>query len=1054
VALFPLDIRTELKLGAAWSDISPDVFQRDTKQISRGIRDQGSTADPASLTLTLNNKSGKYSVRNAESPLYGLIGRNTPVRLSVPVPAGGDSYLNLDGLAGNYLSTPDVAALDITGDLDVRIEMAPNWYGPENQIAMGKWTTGQSSWLVQLQNGIAYFRRTSTGNEDDAGTFYYGQILPQLPERAALRITLDVDNGAGGHTVNFYWATSLSATTWTQFGNPIVGPGITSVFAGTAPLRIGMEDPRPNVTVPRLPMVGRVYRAEVRSGINGTVVASPDFRALTDKTASFVDSSGRTWSTVGGAEIRRREDRFVGEISTWPLAWQPDESDIWSSVRAEGILRRLGQGQKALDSTLRRRIPSGNPVAYWPMEEASDATRAYSPIPGVQPAAVSGVEWAAVSDLPSSNPLPQLTAAGTLSAPIPATMPSGEWQVEFVYNADDKIPPYPGEEAPFIAFSSPNGAVRRWEIAMQRTRVHIRGYDAGGTALVGVYMGVGDDIFHGWTRMRLWAQDRGSSFHWALAFQDVGGDAGGLSGDVTGSCGRLSAITATWGALTEGWALGHLTVLPNAFTSFLNGSDDAYTGETAWERLVRLGAEESLSIGRIPGQLTPQRVGPQRPAKLVDLLEAVAESDGGWLTESPRRVGLTYRDRSSAYAQEPALTLSYIAPGLSPDLQPVDDDSEIRNDVTVTRDGGSSARVYEATGPLSVLSPPNGIGIYDEGVTLSLSDDTQPEPMAAWRLHLGTFDGARYPVITLTLHKPGAEVLLPQVLGLREGDVIRLTNLPKWLSHADVDLIVEGWSESLELYRWTIVFNCAPGGPWATARVNVVHEDFEDDNYTLPLANAGTLPWVRSAAHAHTGTYSMKSGAITNNQTSDLVMSLPTGATEVSFWYFTSSEAAGSGFVGDYLTVLADGTEVLRAQGATAWTKKTLSVAGMSTLVFRYRKDNSASSGEDAVYVDNIRLVYGTLPAAKVETDGSTLAAGVSKTATTLSVATPGALWTTNPIDLPIPLEVGGEVMSVTAISGTTSPQIFTVTRSVNGVSKTQAAGAKVRLARSAVAPL
>ncbi|ADE43462.1 gp38 [Streptomyces phage phiSASD1] len=1051
MALFPLDIRTELKLGATWMDISSDVLQRDVKNITRGVRDQGSTADPASLSLTLNNRSGKYSVRNAESPLYGLIGRNTQVRLSVPTT--GDSYLNLDGLAGNFASTPDVAALNITGDLDVRIEMAPNWYGAENQVVIGKWAPGQASWMVQVYNGTVIFRYTTTGTEPSP-TLAYTRPLPTLPERAALRVTLDVDDGSGNHVTTFYWAPTLAGP-WTPIGNPAPYAGTAPMFAGSAPLRIGLDDFRPNTTTPRLPMVGRVYRAEVRSGIDGTIVASPDFRGLADRTTSFTDSSGRSWSTVGGAEIRHREDRFVGEISTWPLKWTADASDIWTSVRAAGILHRLGQGTKDLDSTLRRRIPSGKPIAYWPMEDASDATRAYSPIPGVQPASVSGVEWAAAGDLPSSNPLPVLGQAGNLTAPIPGTMPSGEWQVEFVYNADDKAPPYPGEEAPFIAASSPNGAVRRWEISMQRTRVHIRGYNAGGTALVGIYMGAGDDIFHGWTRLRLYAKDQGDgTFIWRIAFQDVGGDAGGISGTVTGSCGRLSAVTANWGPLTEGWSIGHLTVLPVAGSGLMNGSDDAFSGESAWDRLARLGREEGLSIGRIPGQLPPQRVGPQRPAKLIDLLESVADSDGGWLTESPRRVGLTYRDRSSAYGQEPALTLSYIAPGLSDGLEPVDDDSAIRNDITVTRDGGSSARAYEASGPLSVLPPPNGIGIYDEGVTLSLSDDTQPEPIANWRLHLGTFDGARYPVVTVTLHKTGAEGLLPQVLGLREGDVIRLTNLPKWLSHADVDLIVMGWTESLELYRWTIEFNCLPGGPWDTAKVNVVHEDFEDDNYAIPLAAAGSLPWVRSTAHAHTGTSALKSGAITNNQTSDAVLSLPAGVTELSFWYFTNSENFGTGFTGDYLTVLADGVEVLRAQGSTPWTKKTLNVTGVSTIVFRYRKDNSAASGEDAVWIDNLRMVYGTYRAAKVQTDGSTLTAPVNATATSLTVASPAAPWTTNPIDLPIPITVDGEVMSVTAINVDTSPQIFTVTRSVNGVSKSHLAGASVTLARPAVAPL
>jgi hypothetical protein len=145
-----------------------------------------------------------------------------------------------------------------------------------------------------------------------------------------------------------------------------------------------------------------------------------------------------------------------------------------------------------------------------------------------------------------------------------------------------------------------------------------------------------------------------------------------------------------------------------------------------------------------------------------------------------------------------------------------------------------------AEGPLSVQSPPLGIGVYDEQVTLSLGDDTQPEPMANWLLHLGTYDGARYPTVTVMLHKPGAETLIPQILALRVGDMIRLTDLPAWLSHEDVDLIVEGYSETLDLYRWEITFNCSPGGPWDVAQVGSVKADTDGTVIATPAGTADT----------------------------------------------------------------------------------------------------------------------------------------------------------------------------------------------------------------------
>lgn len=86
----------------------------------------------------------------------------------------------------------------------------------------------------------------------------------------------------------------------------------------------------------------------------------------------------------------------------------------------------------------------------------------------------------------------------------------------------------------------------------------------------------------------------------------------------------------------------------------------------------------------------------------------------------------------------------------------------------------------------------------------------------------------------------------------------------------------------------------------------------------------------------------------------------------------------------------------------------------------------------------------------KVDTSGSTVTSDITSSATSMSVTSPNELWTTAAGDMPISITVGGEVMTVTAVSGASSPQTFTVTRAVNGVSKAQVAGTDVRLTRRA----
>jgi hypothetical protein len=807
----PLGLRVEIKAGQ-WTDITGDVYTRDAITHTRGIRSGSTTAEPASVPLTINNRDGRYSPRNPMSPYYGLIGRNTPVRLSLP---GGGRFLDLDGDPTNYASTPDTSALDITGDIDLRIELSASWYRPGVQMLLGKWgAAGTRSYLLRIEDGRLFFYFSLDGT----ATYTIARTLPTLPERAALRCTLDVDNGNGGWAVAHYWAPSL-VSPWEQFGKTYTYVGVPSapltLFSGPAPLAVGPSD----VPAGRLPFEGKAYRAEVRSGINGTVVANPDFTQRPVGAAPFTDSAGRTWSFSGTAAVADRRDLFVGEIASWPQKWKSSGADVWTPVQAAGILRRYGQGVKALDSTLRRRIPSGKPIAYWPMEEDQGATRAFSPIKGVTPAALTGVEFGALSTLPSSKPLPKISAGGTLSAIVPAHTDRGEWQMELVYNADDKPPPATELWKDLIGVST-TGAVRRWVVGMRGDSVRLYGFNQAGEDIVFRSMTAGADVFHGWVRLRLWARDNGTGgVEYRIDFQDVGGDAGGIGGTITGAAGRVTAVTGTWAEAMEGWGIGHLAVLPTAANSLYTGSDDGYAGETAWDRVRRLASEEATPVARIAGPLDTQRVGPQRPETLLALLQEAADADGGMLVESRDRLGILFRDRSSLYTQEPALVLDYAAGQIAADsLEPTDDDDATRNDVTVKRDGGSESRAVLEEGPLSVQAPPDGIGLYDESVTLNVDDDVQLEYIAPWRLHLGTYDGARYPSVTIRLHKHPE--LIDTVLGLREGDILRIVNLPPWVAYGPVDLLVTGLSETYLPRTWVATLTCEPGGPWMTAKTD------------------------------------------------------------------------------------------------------------------------------------------------------------------------------------------------------------------------------------------
>ncbi|MEU8264910.1 hypothetical protein AB0C02_30390 [Micromonospora sp. NPDC048999] len=75
------DLAVELYYGGAWRPAP--TYARDPVTITRGHGDEATEVSPSKLTGTVDNRSGNYNPRNASSPLYGLVGRNTPVRGTV-----------------------------------------------------------------------------------------------------------------------------------------------------------------------------------------------------------------------------------------------------------------------------------------------------------------------------------------------------------------------------------------------------------------------------------------------------------------------------------------------------------------------------------------------------------------------------------------------------------------------------------------------------------------------------------------------------------------------------------------------------------------------------------------------------------------------------------------------------------------------------------------------------------------------------------------------------------------------------------------------------------
>lgn len=103
------DLALELYYSGSWHDVATDdkVFADAPVTIRRGLGDEsGGWPRPATITARLDNASDKYRTSNPESPLYGLAGRNTPMRASV----GGTVRGIVEASSWSADQTPDFRA--------------------------------------------------------------------------------------------------------------------------------------------------------------------------------------------------------------------------------------------------------------------------------------------------------------------------------------------------------------------------------------------------------------------------------------------------------------------------------------------------------------------------------------------------------------------------------------------------------------------------------------------------------------------------------------------------------------------------------------------------------------------------------------------------------------------------------------------------------------------------------------------------------------------------------------------------------------------------------
>lgn len=811
-----LDTRVELLLGGTWTDVGSGsrVYERDQVTITRGHPDEASAVNPSLARLTVNNRDGRFSPKNPNGLYYGLIGRNTPLRISVPE---GSTFLRLEDDATGYVSCPDKPALDITGDMEIQVDLQLSGY-TWSDIASKDSTSVTGSWTLGIiDDGTLRFYWNNPG-----GGTVVNSTAPLPLGRIAVKVTLAAASG----TVTFYTAPTISGS-WTQLGAAVV-TGATSVITSTVPLRVGANAEltalgmASSTQSARHGMTGKVFAFKLLNGIGGTTVASPTFAGLPAGTAPFADAQANIWSFSGPAQISDRKYKHHGEVSAWPQRWDVTGADVYAPIEASGLLRRLGMGGSAgapLNSALYRAYVrltgSTAPIAYWPCEDAASSTRLASAL-GALPMSIQGTaNLASDSSFLCSQNLPVVNNS-VWTGVVPAAATAAN-VLRFLVKVPSSSPPADGA---VLARLYTYGTVTRTDLIYRLAGgLQLKGYDHTGNTLfdTGAFaFGILDKLL----RASVELQQVGGNVQYSITTVAPGANTGGnVTGTVAGSIGAAYQVWIGPDANLSQVVIGHVTVQA-AWDSLFNIASalNAWQGETAGLRFARLCAEEGVPSRVYGHPADSTAMGPQRPLKLTDLLQECEDADKGLITDPRQTLALGYRTRASMYNQAAAVTLNYTAAHLSPPIEPTEDDRFTANDVTATRTyGGSSSRQILTSGSMSTQAPPTGVGPYPSAASVNLNLDTQLDDAAGWLVHLGTVDEPRYPSLAVNLARSELAALFYALQDLDVGDRLAVINTPSWLPPDGISQIVRGISEVCYGYTYTIAWVCAPESAYRVA---------------------------------------------------------------------------------------------------------------------------------------------------------------------------------------------------------------------------------------------
>lgn len=789
-------------------DISSYVRYSQPITYTYGRSDEGNQVDASTLSLTVDNRDGRFSSRNPNSPYYGSLGLNTPITLSTSCASDSFTRTASPGLGGSWTSGSSYSSVGTNGQSAL--------------TAAGL----ASSATYDFGNAFhADVRLTVWPTVVATGaSLIYGIILRSTDTSNRLLLTCEFATGglvdAKIRTVEGGVFTILSSTTgiasysasdkFRMRAQSDGGSLRLKVWKPANPLLPDADEPTGwTVTATNGSLIGNqlgIYMWRVAGNTNAGTV-----------TFAFDDFAAEALE-------------FSGTISQLPPRWDVTGNNSWTPIQASGILRRLQQGSGVLQSPLERQLSNRTDMkGYWPLSDGTDSRTFGSTKTGVSPATFTLFNPASEATLPGGSVAP--TATDSLGR-IKGYTPFRQTGSGFSAMVFCKLQSLPASAETIFTFVGNGAGIVQWQFLVEPgPNITTRGIDNDGAVVFTTTNALGSTAdLTNWVAFQLETTWTAGTLSWAMIYHDVTREdfyaqSGSFGSGNKATCQQFILNgTSVNASFAHVW-LGENT-LPFADSTFQQVAA-GWAGELAADRITRLCGENNIPVLVESGSTFA--MGPQKAGTLIDNLRAAADADFGILYEAGS--GLGFRTRENRYNRAVTMSLSKAAGQIADPPEPIDDDQGVRNDWTVNRQDGSFARVFDQ-------SHIDARGHYPDSTTINVETDGVLADHAGWRLFLGTRPDLRWPRITLDFARNPS--LLTSWRSKRFAWRVQVALGLSQIPGADPDVIVEGYSATITPHLWRVDLNCSAAKPWDSPLLDEVRLDTDGSHLDVGVTTTST----------------------------------------------------------------------------------------------------------------------------------------------------------------------------------------------------------------------